>query len=232
MARLNGRQLAQFRQEGFVVVEDLLDPETYLDPLVTEYERRLDDLARQLLGDGRVRSTYAGMEFGARLTRIYQDSGQVHSQYFDFSLPQKGVTPETPMWHGPARVWPSYRPTAAGRGGIDHRARDLFESDPARAHKATRTPDSQKPRHRLVQLGATPWHQDSGVVTAEADESEILTVWIPVWDADEAAGCLHLVPRSHIEGLKVHCPAGPRRLRRSLESRTSCSASAMRCRYR
>ena len=102
MTRLDQRQLAQFRQEGFVVAEDLIDPETYLDPLVAEYEGRLDDLAQQLLSDGQVRSNYAGMEFGTRLTRIYQDSGQVHSQYFDFSLPQKGVTMDTPMWHGPA----------------------------------------------------------------------------------------------------------------------------------
>ena len=70
-------------------------------------------------------------------------------------------------------------------------------------HLTPKNPDTG-----LVQLGATPWHQDSGVVTAEADESEILNVWIPVWDADEAAGCLHLVPRSHREGLKVHCPGG------------------------
>ena len=59
-----------------------------------------------------------------------------------------------------------------------------------------------------VQLGATPWHQDGGVVTEEADDTDILTVWIPVWDADEEAGCLHLVPRSHSEGLNQHCPGG------------------------
>ena len=34
------------------------------------------------------------------------------------------------------------------------------------------------------------------------------TVWISVWDADEEAGCLHLVPRSHIRGLYQHCPGG------------------------
>ena len=64
------------------------------------------------------------------------------------------------------------------------------------------------PETGRVQLGATPWHQDGGVVTEEADDTDILTVWIPVWDADEEAGCLHLVPRSHIEGLYQHCPGG------------------------
>ena len=34
----------------------------------------------------------------------------------------------------------------------------------------------------------------------------MLTVWIPIWDATERDGCLHVVPESHIEGLKTHCP--------------------------
>ncbi len=208
MARLDQRQLSQFRQQGFVVVEDLLDPETYLDPLVSEYERRLDDLARQLLSDGQIRSTYAGMEFGTRLTRIYQDSGQVHSQYFDFSLPQKGVTMETPMWHGPAAFDVLTAPPLLD--AVESIIGSEIYSNPTQ-HVRIKPPEHLTPKNPdtgIVQLGATPWHQDSGVVTADADESEILTVWIPVWDADEAAGCLHLVPRSHREGLKVHCPGG------------------------
>ena len=45
-------------------------------------------------------------------------------------------------------------------------------------------------------------------MNAEADESEIVTVWIPVWDAGEVDGCLHLVPRSQREGMQLHCPGG------------------------
>ncbi len=206
MGQLDQHQLTRFRQEGYLVVEDLIDPERFLDPLVAEYERRLGDLACELQRAGLVGSTYADLEFSDRLTRIYQDSGQVNAQYFDFSLPQMGVTMETPMWHGPAVFDVLTAPPLLD--AVESIIGPEIYSNPVQ-HVRLKPPERLTPNNPAtghVQMGATPWHQDSGVVTAEADESEILTVWIPVWDADEAAGCLHLVPRSHREGLKVHCP--------------------------
>ena len=50
MSRIDQRQLEHFQKEGYVVVEDLIDPETFLDPLVAEYERRLDELAASCSG--------------------------------------------------------------------------------------------------------------------------------------------------------------------------------------
>ena len=37
MTRLNDEQLEHFHQEGYVVVEDVIDPEELLDPLEAEY---------------------------------------------------------------------------------------------------------------------------------------------------------------------------------------------------
>ena len=58
-----------------------------------------------------------------------------------------------------------------------------------------------------LQMGATPWHQDGGVVTEDADETEMITVWFPLWDAPEEAGCLEVIPYSHRAGLQRHCPS-------------------------
>jgi phytanoyl-CoA hydroxylase len=54
--------------------------------------------------------------------------------------------------------------------------------------------------------GATPWHQDNGVVLPEADETSMHTVWFPLSDAPLEAGCLKVLPRSHKKGLRTHCP--------------------------
>ena len=62
----------------------------------------LDTLANDLYAKGLIESTYAELPFSDRLIRIYEESGTVHPQYFDFSLPQNGVTKETPFWAGPA----------------------------------------------------------------------------------------------------------------------------------
>jgi phytanoyl-CoA hydroxylase len=73
-----------------------------------------------------------------------------------------------------------------------------------------------KPPERLVpkdpttgqiQLGAPPWHQDNGVVTEDADETDMITVWFPLTEATIENGCLAVAPRSHTEGLLPHCPA-------------------------
>jgi ectoine hydroxylase-related dioxygenase (phytanoyl-CoA dioxygenase family) len=64
------------------------------------------------------------------------------------------------------------------------------------------------PKTGRVQLGATPWHQDNGVVLPEADDTEMLTAWFPLLDATVENGCLQVVPYSHRDGLLHHCPGG------------------------
>ena len=102
MAQLTPAQVAQFAEQGYLVVEGLFDPPADLDPIIEEYKGVLDRLAQDLLARGEITSLYADLPFGDRLIRIYQESGKVHAQYFDFSLPQGGVCADTPMWVGPA----------------------------------------------------------------------------------------------------------------------------------
>ena len=102
MAHLTEEQLARIEEQGYLVVEGLFDPEQDLDPVIEEYAGVLDRLADELYENGEISSTYGDLTFGDRLTRIYAESGKVHAQYFDFSLPQKNVRADTPMWVGPA----------------------------------------------------------------------------------------------------------------------------------
>ena len=209
MTYLSAEQLEHFHREGYVVVDDLIDPEEVLDPLEAEYGTVLDSLAGDLLDEGAITSTYEDMSFGDRLTQVYQESGTVDRQYFDFSLPQQGVSYDTPMWHGPAVF--SALTAPALLDAVESIIGPEIYSNPTQ-HVRMKPPEALtpiEPDTGRVQLGATPWHQDNGVVTEEADDTDMLTVWFPVWDASEEAGCLHLVPRSHEEGLNQHCPGGP-----------------------
>jgi ectoine hydroxylase-related dioxygenase (phytanoyl-CoA dioxygenase family) len=52
---------------------------------------------------------------------------------------------------------------------------------------------------------ATPWHQDNGVVTEDADETEMITVWLPLTRATVENGCLVVQPQSQQGGLLPHC---------------------------
>ncbi|MFH5185024.1 phytanoyl-CoA dioxygenase family protein [Paenibacillus sp. TAB 01] len=47
-----------------------------------------------------------------------------------------------------------------------------------------------------VAAGAVPWHQDKSY-WPDASANPVITVWIPLVDATEENGCLHIKPRTH-----------------------------------
>lgn len=208
MARLTSAQVAQFEEQGYLVVEGLLDPAADLDPIIEEYKGVLAHLARDLAAAGQIASTYDDLPFGKRLIQIYQESGKVHAQYFDFSLPQGGVTEETPMWVGPAVFRAMTNPRLLD--AVESLIGPEIYSNPVQ-HVRIKPPEHLTPKDDKgnVQLGATPWHQDNGVVLPEADETQMLTVWFPLLDAPVEAGPLQVIPYSHRDGLRTHCPGLP-----------------------
>ena len=142
------------------------------------------------------------------MTQVYEESGEVHQGYFDFTLPQRGVTEDTPFWAGPAVFNAMTSPDLLD--AVESFIGPEIYSNPVQ-HIRIKVPESRSPRDHLgrVKFGVTPWHQDMGVVTPDADESLILTVWYPLMDADEENGCLQVIPGSHRdEELLTHCPGG------------------------
>src|SRR5258706_2104931 len=87
----------QFDLQGFVVVEDILDPVRDLQPIIDDYQRTLDDLSRRWLGEGAISDTHDELPFTERFMKLIVESQQPWSQFLDISLPQKGVTENTPI---------------------------------------------------------------------------------------------------------------------------------------
>lgn len=204
---LTATRLEQFQEEGYLVVDDVLDLEKDLQPVVDEYTALLDELAEWWHRDGKLSSSYQGLPFGHRLTKILNESGQAYYSYFDISLPQAGVTEDTPIHLGPAVFNLLTSP----------RLLDLVEefvgpeiySNPIQ-HVRIKPPESLVPeQHRNSLTAQTDWHQDQGVHLPEADNTDILTVWLPITDATEENGCLCVVPRSQRGGLVTHCTGKP-----------------------
>ncbi len=207
MPAMTKEQLEHFEHLGFVTAENVLDPETVIDPVIDEYAGVLDRLADELYEDGKISSRYEDLEFGERVTQIYAESGEVHNGYFDFSLPQGGIKPDTPFWAGPAVFNALTAPSLLD--AVESFVGPEVYSNPVQ-HVRIKVPESRAPRDENgnVKFGITPWHQDCGVVNPDADETLMLTVWFPLMDADEENGCLQVVPGSHRAELLTHCPGG------------------------
>src|SRR5215213_7239608 len=205
MGYLTAEQVEQFHREGYLLVEGLFDPKADIEPIIEEYTRVLDTLADELHANGEIASTFAELPFGQRLIEIYKQSGKVHAQYFDFSLPQAGVREDTPLWVGPA-VFNMLRNDKL-LDAVESIIGPEIYSNPVQ-HVRLKPPERLTPKDAegRVQLGKTPVHQDNGVVLPEADQTDILTVWFPLWDATVENGCLVVWPNSHRQGLLDHCP--------------------------
>lgn len=205
MAGLTQEQVAQFHREGYLVVEGLFDPAQDIAPVIDEYQGVLDTLATELHAKGELSSTYAELPFGRRLIEVYKASGKVHAQYFDFSLHGANVTEQTQFWVGPAVFEVLRNPRLLD--AVESIIGPELYSNPVQ-HVRLKPPEHLTPKDAegRVQLGKTPPHQDNGVVTPDADQTEMLTVWFPLWDATLENGCLVVWPYSHQKGLLDHCP--------------------------
>ncbi len=53
-----------------------------------------------------------------------------------------------------------------------------------------------RPKVPRVAAGAVPWHQDKSYWPG-SNANPVITVWIPLVDATEENGCLHIMPRTH-----------------------------------
>ena len=199
--------LARLESDGYVVVEDVFEPESDFAPLMAEWDGVLTGIARSLMAEGVLRSLHEGLPFAERLVAISLDSGRNIPQPFDISLPQRNITAETPMHLGDAIF-----------GLItDDRLLDIVAqvigqeiiSNPVqhiRMKLPQRALSSEGEASFLA--GSVSWHQDLGVLTEEADAASILSVWVPITDATVENGCLKVIPGSHRRDLLDHCPTG------------------------
>jgi hypothetical protein len=196
--------LDRFKDQGYLVVDGVLDVARDLDPVVAEYAALLDQLAAQWHAEGKLTSTYADLPFAERLASVLTERGPEGYQPFDISLPLSGATEETPIHHGPAVFALLTAPRLLD--AIEQFIGPEILSNPIQ-HVRIKPPQRVLPAEfRYSLVSQTDWHQDQGVALPEIDATEMLTVWLPVTDATEENGCLCVVPRSHHGGLVTHCP--------------------------
>lgn len=196
-----------FDELGYVLLEDVLDPVEDLGPIVQDYDALLDRLATNWQRAGAISSAYRELPFEQRFARVALEASQAGInwiQYFDFSLPQGGVTADTPIHLSEAvfnlLTHPRLLDVAEKLVGPEIVVNPVH-------HVRLKPPEEQVPQNMRGGLTArTPWHQDQGVVLPEADESDILTIWLPITAATVENGCLSVVPGSHRGELVTHCP--------------------------
>jgi len=201
---ISARDLDRFDRDGYLHVRGLLDPVSDLGPLRAEYADVVDRAAADLVRRGLASSVHADLDFDDRVSRLFEESdGELH-KYLDIALPQKGVTPETPMHHGRAIFGLLRHPRLLD--AVEAFIGPEIYSNPTQHVRIKPPAIHLEGNSRVIgEISTTVWHQDQGTVAPEADDTNILTVWIAVTEATRENGCLLVAPGSHKKGLALHC---------------------------
>ena len=199
---LNKDQIAQFHQKGYLVVENVFDQKTILDPLRREYSQLLDRLIDGWVDDGLIQPFSEGADFFEKLSHCYQ-AGCDWFQPMDISLPGDRITKDTPMHFGPAIF--NLMTAPALLDIVESLIGPEITSNPIQ-HVRLKPPARQLNADEIrAHITATDWHQDKGVAHQEADNTDMVTVWCAINDATVENGCLQAIPRPEKDGLLPHC---------------------------
>ncbi|MEM8803108.1 MAG: phytanoyl-CoA dioxygenase family protein, partial [Pseudomonadota bacterium] len=190
---LTPAQIEAFHSRGFLIVDNVLDA-----PLLVAIRNEYETLLDSLLTDWNMPLTGS---FEAKLIAAYQ-AGRDWFQPMDISLPGDRITEDTPMHFGPAVFDMVTAP----------RLLDMVED--LIGPEITSCPIQHvriKPPERLLDadeirahVGGTDWHQDRAVALKEADNTDMVTVWLAITDATVENGCLQVAPGE--TSLLPHCP--------------------------
>jgi len=182
MSNLTPDQLDFYRTQGYLLVEDALDPSTFAS-LIAEIDTIVDQAAQQAHAAGQLNDLHADLPFPKRLARIHDQLadpnpllGQVNGK-----LKTKGMFQ---ILTQPALL-------------------DIVESvigPEILAHPQYNL------RAKLPNQDATvvPWHQDLGYLQPDAEETFMVNFWIPLVDATVENGCMEVIAGSHYAPLIGH----------------------------
>lgn len=192
---LTPAQIESFERNGYLVVEDVV-PQDTLDKVRAEYAELLNSL-------------YAGWDlplavgFEDQLIEAYRAGLDWH-QPMDISLPGDRITADTPMHFGPAVF------DMATHSRLLDLAEDLLgaeiTSNPIQHVRIKPPVPDLRDDEVRAHITATDWHQDRAVALEEADQTDMITVWLAVTDATVENGCLKVQPFSGTPEILPHCP--------------------------
>jgi len=184
--QLNDKQLKQYFEKGFVIVEDFFEKEQ-LDKVRGAVDELVDGLARRLFHAGLIKNKHEDKNFYNRLSFIEKEfKGAAVLLHKRGELPKEVQQ----LWSDDKLlnvVEQMIGPEIAGHPVWNLR---------------TKTPQNEQT--------TVPWHQDNAYLSEEALDTLQVTAWIPLIDANMKNGCIEVASGGHRAGKTANhtCCAG------------------------
>ncbi|MEE2658769.1 MAG: phytanoyl-CoA dioxygenase family protein [Candidatus Latescibacterota bacterium] len=189
--KLTFDQIAEYLRHGVLRVEGALEEED-LQPVIDELKQIIDDQANELHAEGKIVDLAVDEPFERRYGILYGQSQEI-SRGLDI------------MHYRGAAIFAFLRndnlldtlESLLGSEITCNPIQHLRAKPPARYD-----PASEPNFHNA------PWHQDAGVMMAEAEGSEIITCWLPLGDATAEMGCMEVISGQREGGYLRHQKEG------------------------
>lgn len=185
--QLSEKQLKQYFDEGYTVVEDFFTPGE-LQPCRDSISQMVDNLADKLHQAGKITEKFEEYGLFQRLTKLEEAYPGSNILLFKSQKMPKSFQ----------NLW------------CNERLLNIMEQilGPEVAGHPVWNLRTKTPNSRAVDI---PWHQDSAYFSNESYDHMIATAWIPFLDATEENGCMQVARNGHRKGkVATHqCCAGP-----------------------
>ena len=204
--KLNQQQLKQFNHDGFLVVEQVLADDDLM-PLENEYQELFRRIAKISYGNGETATDLSKLPFAEGYCQLVAENPGCVDR-FNISLPlvNENINPDTFEAHTGPGVF-SLLSNPKILDVVESVIGSEIASSPVQQMRL-KPPQANIDRETVAHsnVGITTWHQDTVAVLPEADNTDQVTVWVAVTDANEVNGCLVSIPGSHKEGAHRHVP--------------------------
>lgn len=171
---LTPAQIGLYEEEGYLVLPHLLSAEDMAPPRQAMCQK-VDQIADDLFAAGLITDKLTEAPFEIRLAQLF-----VHLSDREFLKYGRGWRDRLPGYYHLLN---------------NSKILDVVESLIGREIFANPV-YNVRPKVPRVAAGAVPWHQDKSY-WPDANANPVITVWIPLVDATEENGCLHIWPRTH-----------------------------------
>ena len=187
MIRLSVEQVRQFRDEGFILLHDVLPVEEF-QPLIRELQEVIDIKARELHAAGTLQGLHADEPFETRLHYLCEDADDPDDMY-------RVVFGKRHKTAGLFKVWtlPPLLNLVEQLIGPEILAHPQFNT---RAKLA------------FQESSIGTFHQDGALLNKEAEQTPMVNCWIPLVNVTMEMGGMQVVPNSQEWGVIPHQDGG------------------------
>ena len=188
MGGLNSEQIAFYRDQGYLLVEDVIPVED-LRQLISELNEAVDQNARKAQATGELSELFEEEPFERRLARLVESVADPSDTSFSDTLFEglHGKLKTEGMFA--VQTHPAILDIVESLIGPEILAHPQFNIRPKLPNQDT---------------SVVPWHQDLGYLQPDASETFMVNFWIPLVDATVENGCMEVIAGSHKAPLINH----------------------------